>query len=394
MEQVSEEEQARLEKLLRKHRKFLLALPNVRAVDVGLEFSDGKPTGRLALRVHVTTKVPEAKLKRAQRVPEELDGVPVDVIQLNPVLHLARNALHTTVIGGVQIMNTNKPTGGTLGMIVFDGDNLQPRALSNHHVMMRTPSVASDVISQPGTNNAASILGPVTASDKPLDCAICALGARAWSFEIYGLGPVTGWTAARIGMKVVKSGLSSNVTWGIIDGLNGGGFTVVPDTSVPAAGEMSLPGDSGSIWMELTTNRAVGLHFAGEAASDPNERAAAKHIGSVLGKLNCIVFDGAAIGRAWIGGGCRVKARTNALGNCNLKVVYPSGRNSTAKGLGNKRANADGWVEWTWTIGTHTKRVGAGTGAPLGRPLRAIVTLPGGQQRTLERHLEGTTHTT
>jgi hypothetical protein len=392
VEQVSKQEQDRLEKLLRKHRKKLLALPNVRAVDIGLEFTDGEPTGRLALRVHVTNKVPKANLKRTQWAPEELDGVPVDVIQLNPVLHLARTARFNPVIGGVQIMNTNRTLAGTLGMIVLDGDNLQPLAISNHHVMMRTPSVAFDVISQPGTNNAASILGRITASDRTLDCAVCLLGARPWSFDIYGVGAVTGWTSARIGMKVVKSGLTSGVTWGIIDGLNGGGFTVVPDSSVPAIGEMSLPGDSGSIWMELTTNRAVGLHFAGEAATDLQERALAKHIGSVIGKLNVIVFDGAAIGLAWIGGSCHVKAQTSARANCHLKVIYPSGRTSTAKGLGNKTARADGWVEWIWKIGTHTKRAGAGTGAPLGRPLRAILTLPG-QQRTLERHLEGTTST-
>jgi hypothetical protein len=129
-----------------------------------------------------------------------------------------------------------------------------------------------------------------------------------------------------------------------------------------------------------------------EAATDPQERASAKHINSVMDKLEIIVFDGAAIGRAWIGGSCRVKAKTNPGAMCNLRVTYPSGRRSTAKGLGNKRADGNGWVEWVWTVGTHTSRRGAGTGAPLGRPLQAILTTPGGQ-RTLERHLEGTTHT-
>jgi hypothetical protein len=295
-------------------------------------------------------------------------------------------------MGGVQIMNTSKTGAGTLGMIVLDRDNLQPLGISNHHVMVRTPAVTTDVISQPGTNNTASILGRVAAFDQALDCAVCQLGSRPWLSDIYGVGGATGWTAARIGMKVLKSGLSSGVTWGIIDGLDANRFTVVPDTSRPAAGEMSLPGDSGSIWMELATNRAVGLHYAGENASDPQERAAAKHMGSVLNKLNIIVFDGAAIGRAWIGGGCRVLAQTSPGASCTLQVTYPSGRNSTAKGLGKKRADGNGWVEWRWTVGTHTKRAGAGTGAPLGKPLRATLTV-GAQQRILERHLEGTTRT-
>lgn len=392
MEQVSEQEQARLEKLLRKHGRALRALPNVHTVDIGLEFAQGRPTGRLALRVHVARKLPAAALKKAQRAPEQLDGVPVDVIQHNPVPHLLRTDRHTPVIGGLQIMNVNDTGVGTLGMIVLDAHNLQPLALSNHHVMVRKPAVPADPISQPGANNGPSILGPVTASDKALDCAVCGIGNRAWSLDVFGIGEVNGWTPARIGMKVMKSGLRTGVTWGIIDGLNAGGFTVVPDTSVPAGGEMSLPGDSGSIWMELTSNRAVGLHFAGEQEGDPDERASAKHIGSVASKLNLTVFDGAAIGRAWIGAHCRVRARTAPGAACELQVVYPSGRRSTAKGLGARTADGSGWVEWSWTIGTHTKRVGAGTGAPLGKPLRATLTL-GGQQRVLERHLEGTTQT-
>ena len=47
MYEITEQEQRRLEKLLRKHRKKLLAYPNVHNVDVGFEFSDGQPTGRL-----------------------------------------------------------------------------------------------------------------------------------------------------------------------------------------------------------------------------------------------------------------------------------------------------------------------------------------------------------
>ncbi|MBA3341828.1 MAG: hypothetical protein H0T48_08320 [Gemmatimonadaceae bacterium] len=392
MHEVTAEEQQRLERLLRKHRKRLLAYPNVHSVDVGLEFSDGRPTGRLALRVHVTEKVAEAALSRAHRVPDELDGVPVDVIQFNPRPQQNRNQRHDPVMGGVQIMNTSRTGVGTLGMIVLGRGNLEPLGLSNHHVMVRTPAVASDLISQPGTPAAADILGTVAAWNKALDCAVCRLGARAWTFEIFGVGPASGTSSARIGMKVMKSGLSSGVTWGIIDGVASADFTVVPDTSVPSIGEMSLPGDSGSVWLELATNRVVGLHFAGESPTDPNERAKAKRIQAVLDKLDVMVFTGAAIGSAWIGGSCRVTARTRPLARCFLAVIYPSGRRSSAKGLGAKVADGNGWVEWTWRIGTHTKRAGAGTGAPLGRPLTAVLTLDGvGSQ--LQQVLEGTTRT-
>jgi hypothetical protein len=186
-------------------------------------------------------------------------------------------------------------------------------------------------------------------------------------------------------MKVVKSGLTTGITWGIIDGVRSDGFTVVPDSSVPSGGEMSLPGDSGSVWLELTTNRTVGLHFAGEGPNDP-ERASAKHIGDVLDKLKVIVFSGVAIGQAWIGGGCGVLARTRPNAPCFLRVQYPSGRWSTAKGLGAKTADGNGWVEWRWRVGTHTSR------QPGREALTAFLTLDGNESQ-LTRRLEGTTST-
>lgn len=392
MYEVSEEEQQRMEALLNKHRERLLAYPNVHNVDIGFEFSKGEPTGRLALRVHVTAKQDKAELKPDEQVPDEIEGVAVDVIQFNPELHLNRNQRHEPLIGGVQVMNVNRTTVGTVGMIVLDRRSLEPRALSNYHVMMRTPAAAGDNISQPGSNTPANILGTVAASDQGLDCAVCRIGGRQWSLEIFGIGAANGTGLARLGMKVLKSGLGSGVTWGRIDGMEPLAFTVVPDTSVPSNGEVSLPGDSGSVWLELNSNRVVGLHYAGEGPTDPNERAKVKHIHPVLNALNVLVFTNAAIGAAFIGAHCKVLARTRANAPCSLKVQYPSGRHSSAKGLGKKTAGGDGWVEWSWMIGTHTRRHGAGTGAPLGRPLRATVTLDG-VEVLLEQFLEGTTHT-
>ncbi len=78
--------------------------------------------------------------------------------------------------------------------------------------------------------------------------------------------------------------------------------------------------------------------------------------------------------------------RPNA--RCSLQVFYPSGRHSTAKGLGPATADAKGCVRWTWLIGTSTTRHNADTGHEHGDPVRAVLTLDGGT-RTLERILEG-----
>ena len=65
MEQITKAEQERLLKVMRRHRKRLEQFPNVRTVDIGYEFTNGQPTGRLAIRVHVNEKQPEADLKRS-----------------------------------------------------------------------------------------------------------------------------------------------------------------------------------------------------------------------------------------------------------------------------------------------------------------------------------------
>ena len=70
-------------------------------------------------------------------------------------------------------------------------------------------------LAQPAGGVPANVLGIVVRSNKALDCAVCRLGTRSFLLEIYGLsGPGGSPTPARIGMKLVKSGLSTGVTWG------------------------------------------------------------------------------------------------------------------------------------------------------------------------------------
>lgn len=61
---------------------FLLGLPNVVGVGVGLRMRRGKPTGEVALVVMVSRKVPDADLAPDQLIPSELDGIPVDVLEV------------------------------------------------------------------------------------------------------------------------------------------------------------------------------------------------------------------------------------------------------------------------------------------------------------------------
>jgi hypothetical protein len=93
-------------------------------------------------------------------------------------------------------------------------------------------------------------------------------------------------------MRVIKSGAISGETHGLIDGVEGGypidyalygdarrwmdGFRIVSDPAAPSS-EISLGGDSGAVWLDLTTGAAVGLHFAGEDGLGPQAEYALAH---------------------------------------------------------------------------------------------------------------------
>ena len=361
MEEITQADQERLLKVMRRHRKRLKQFPNVRSIDIGYQYSDRRSTGRLAIRVHVNAKLPDAELKPSERLPEEIEGIPLDVIQSNPKLHAVnRDARQVPVIGGVTLGNTNSVLNGTLGAVVFDQRSLQPMALSNYHVLVVEPPQGTDMIAQPQTSAAADALGNLERWDKRYDCAVCRITSRPVSAQLAGLGAARGTQSPRVGMKVIKSGRTTGVTRGVIDGTDGAEFTVVPDPDFPAPrGEISASGDSGSLWLESESLLAVGLHYAGERDPDPAaERAWAKWMTAVQDKLSVVLLgpDSARMGSAHTGSSCTVLGRTRPDAPCHLEVVYSSGRKSRAQGLGDNTADADGFVRWTWMIGSGTKR--------------------------------------
>ena len=68
-----------------RHEERLLRLPNVVGVSEGIRMRGGKPTGDPALVVLVSRKVPPRKLPKASRVPPNLDGIALDVVEVGPI---------------------------------------------------------------------------------------------------------------------------------------------------------------------------------------------------------------------------------------------------------------------------------------------------------------------
>lgn len=64
--------------------KDLIKMPGVTGIDVGYRIVDGKPTEVLAIRVYVSNK---AEALKQLKIPTEIQGVPVDLIERTFVLH-------------------------------------------------------------------------------------------------------------------------------------------------------------------------------------------------------------------------------------------------------------------------------------------------------------------
>lgn len=320
------------------HRSDWMRRPGVTAVDVGFKIKDDQITSTLALRVHVERKIPVEELEPHQlfnvsegdatskKKPKKAGGFPIDVIEadyapahmivVDPEDAVAvneaidRRGFVSPLLGGISCGNA-RVTAGTLACIVFDRQDCSPQILSNWHVLAGSQSaIVGEEIWQPGRIDGGNSSRTVATLnrfrlDRDMDAAIAKLnGSRAHVRDIIGLQPVAGMEPPQLGMDVVKSGRTTGNTEGIIDGvslstaINYRGSTgvqqfrdqihIVPRPPWPAVDyEVSMGGDSGSVWINEATGKAVGLHFAGETNSSPTaENAIANPIERVAEALD------------------------------------------------------------------------------------------------------------
>lgn len=312
-------------------RREWLRRPGVTAVDVGFKVTSTGLTDTLALRAHVERKRAAADLEKSEvfntpSTPKKVGGFPVDVIEAtygpstvgaDPVVledvgaeGVNRRARTRPVLAGISTGNP-RVTAGTIGAIVYDRVTCRAMILSNFHVLAGAlTAAAGEPILQPGVADGGVAADRVATLrrfriDTSMDAAVATLDAGVgFDREVLGLGTITGTAAPALGMNVVKSGRTTGLTAGIIDGVSltvninyGAGVGVVTLTDqlhiVPRPPwptvdyEVSMGGDSGSVWMEESTNRAVGLHFAGETNPVPSaENAICTPIGRVVAEFN------------------------------------------------------------------------------------------------------------
>jgi hypothetical protein len=296
---VSQSEQAVLLEILGACRAKLLNYPGVHYVDVGYKYIQGRLTPEVAVRLHVFRKKPRSRIPSFQVLPSRIQAISTDVIQSNRRLEPATGPLRdmrvNPLLGGVAIRNLRNNLLGTLGIIVADQLTGAYMGLSNYHVLVGKNGQKGDAVTQPATNNITDIIGSVARWDETMDCAVFTLNSsRLLSRRIIDIPSVpTEVKDPLLGMKVVKSGRTTGKTYGIIDGVSNDEFTVIPVGGAENAAneEISAPGDSGSLWLEVDGYCAIGLHYAGEKDPSPQaERAWAKKFGKVAQALQLSLF--------------------------------------------------------------------------------------------------------
>jgi hypothetical protein len=77
-----QEQMARATAVQAKYGEELMRKAHVQGTAIGLEKVGGKYTNRAALVVMVDKKVPTDQLMPGDRIPDEIDGVPVDVQEM------------------------------------------------------------------------------------------------------------------------------------------------------------------------------------------------------------------------------------------------------------------------------------------------------------------------
>jgi hypothetical protein len=322
------------------NKQALMEKPNVVGVGVGYKWVDGASTNEVSVVVMVKRKLPLEALPSQAVLPQRIDGVPVDVVQVGLIRALqSPTDRYRPAPGGVSIGHY-QITAGTFGSVVRDRASGARLILSNNHVLANSnDAVIGDPILQPGPYDGGSPATdqiarlerfcPIEFTVSPGTCSLASLYAGIGNAvasavgsshrlqvyqarpqaanlvdaavarplndgdildEIMGIGDVSGTLPATLGMPVRKSGRTTGFTTGEINLLDAtvdvsyGAGKVARFENQLVAGAMSQGGDSGSLLVAGDSLQAVGLLFAGS-----NETTIFNPIQAVLDCLNITI---------------------------------------------------------------------------------------------------------
>jgi len=305
----------------------LLGKAYVVGVGVGYKERQGQKTDELCLVVLVEKKLPKDQLSPQDLVEESIDDVRTDVKEVGKIVaQPSRTDRWRPAPPGVSLGHW-AITAGTFGAVVRDKTTGKRLILSNNHVMANSNDAdIGDPILQPGpadggrqpqdriadllrfvpiafeggdgggnggicpfaswTANVANLAARLVGSSWRLrpyqtvqqanrvDAAVAEpVSDDAITDAILDIGEVHGTVSPELAMEVRKSGRTTALTTGTIEVIDatvtvryGAGRTALFEGQI-VTGNMSSPGDSGSLLVEAAGPRAVGLLFAGSDRS-------------------------------------------------------------------------------------------------------------------------------
>lgn len=291
------------------------SVPGVQGFGIAEKITDGEQLEEVVLKVYVDKKKPKSKLSdpvpKTMRIlgweePVTTDVEEIGVLSTQPNTTRLRPAAPGFGVGHLQI------TVGTLGCLVQKKGNKKTLyILSNSHVLANEGlAAAGDPIVQPGRDDGGASPEDViaeltewapfqfTATGFPnlVDAAIAKVkSAESITSAIRLIGVPKGIsTTVRRGMRVQKTGRTTDYTQGIIKDINfrpqlrykkpGGGKSRVGFRDQVLCTRYTDGGDSGSAVLNMQ-GKVVGLHFAGSVSGSVFNR-----IGNVLAALDIEVI--------------------------------------------------------------------------------------------------------
>jgi hypothetical protein len=276
-----EKQRAAAEKALAKARKALRKRRGVVGVGVGPRQKAGAWNhDDVCIQVFVVRKVPESAIPERMRLPKEIDGVPVDVIEARftgfapcPPAEAARRVLFPMVIGGIAIADPASNEFGTLGCVLRD-----PTAtylLTAQHVTGPAGTWIVQPFFSPDWVGVVQVAVFGTAAN--LDAALVQIGASSGRAVAPGVYPLPGTSLGTGDVRaapepfVVHGACNGSVQvslvtypWGgTVSYASGASMTFHDHVLVAPSGGVLGPGDSGAAVLDAEGQTLLGMLVAG-----------------------------------------------------------------------------------------------------------------------------------
>jgi hypothetical protein len=320
IKQILEKKMLEMAAVQHKNEDNVLSLQNVVGVSLGNRIKKDRETDEPVISVLVNHKVDRGLLDESQIIPQKLDDIPTDVVEVGDIFAGDNQPTPTGLVGTgnetLETANTDfspslkkriRParggfsvghyqiTAGTIGTCCYDlspfpGMPGKYYILSNNHVLANSNEARiGDPILQPGPYDGGRLAADVIArltrfvpirfisgKDEPVNYvdAATAEGSLAdLDRAVYWIGSVKRlYEAPKIGDIVQKTGRTTGFTTGKVTNINGtvyvnySGGKVARFTQQIITTAMSAGGDSGSLVTNLDEG-AVGLLFAGSSTT-------------------------------------------------------------------------------------------------------------------------------